>query len=90
MSLSAYIQFIPLKSKEPMSIIDIAIECIKNSGLEHEVGPFGTSIEGENSAVLKLIKELLSQEFCEEFLVNVQYHVGDSRLSNAEKVSKFR
>ena len=90
MSLSAYLQFIPLKSKEPMSIIDIAIECIKNSGLEYEVGPFGTSIEGENSAVQKLIEELLSQKFCEEFLVNVQYHIGDSRLSNDEKVSKFR
>ena len=73
MSLSAYVQFIPLKSKEPMSIIDIAIECIKNSGLEYEVGPFGTSVEGENSAVQKLIKELLSQRICEEFLVNVQY-----------------
>jgi len=90
MSLSAYVQFIPLKSKEPMSIIDIAIECIKNSGLEYEVGPFGTSVEGENSAVQKLIKELLSQRICEEFLVNVQYHVVASRLSNAEKVSKFR
>ena len=90
MTLSAYVQFIPLKSKEPLAIIDIAIECIKNSGLEFEGGPFGTSIEGENSAVLKLIEELLSQKFCEEFLVNVQYHVGDSRLSSAQTVSKFR
>ena len=90
MSLSAYVQFIPLKSKEPMSIIDIAIECIKNSGLEYEVGPFGTSLEGENSAVQEVIKELLSQRICKEFLVNVQYHVGDSRLSNAQKISKFR
>lgn len=90
MSISANVQFIPLKSKEPMSIIDIAIECIKNSGLEYEVGPFGTSLEGENCAVQEVIKELLSQRICEEFLVNVQYHVGDSRLSNAEKVSKFR
>ena len=90
MTLSAYVQFIPLKSKEPLAIIDLAIECIKNSGLEYEVGPFGTSIEGDYSAVQKLIEELLSPSFCEDFLVNVQYHVGDSRLSNSEKVSKFR
>ena len=90
MTLSAYVQFIPLKSKEPLAIIDRAIECIKNSGLEHEVGPFGTSIEGDYSAVQKLIEELLSPSFCEEFLVNIQYHLGDSRLSNSEKISKFR
>ena len=90
MSLSAHIQFIPLKTKEPLSYIDHAIECIKNSGLKYEVGPFGTSIEGEHYAVQRLIEELLCKSICEEFLVNIQYHVGNTRLLNSEKVSKFK
>jgi uncharacterized protein YqgV (UPF0045/DUF77 family) len=70
--------------------VDAAIALIQDSGLSYEVGPFGTSVEGPKTAVQKLIDDLLSFTTCEEFLLNVQYHVGDDRLSNAEKVAKFR
>jgi len=90
MNISAQIQFIPLHYTEPMVDVDAAIAIIQNSGLTYEVGPFGTSIEGPKTAVQKLIGDLLSFTTCEEFLLNVQYHVGDDRLSNAEKVAKFR
>tara|TARA_B100000497_G_scaffold118992_1_gene145848 strand:- start:1412 stop:1684 length:273 start_codon:yes stop_codon:yes gene_type:complete len=90
MSISAHVQFVPLQSREPLSIIDKAINCFKHSGLEYEVGAFGTSIEGERSAIQKLVQQLLSFDFCDEFLLNVQYHVGNNRLLNLEKVSKFR
>lgn len=90
MNISAQIQFIPLHSTKPMAEVDAAIALIQNSGLTYEVGPFGTSIEGPKTAVQKLINDLLSLTTCEEFLLNVQYHVGDNRLSNTEKVAKFR
>lgn len=90
MNISAQIQFIPLLSTEPMAVVDTAIALIQNSGLTYEVGPFGTSVEGPQTAIQKLIDDLLSLTNCKEFLLNVQFHVGDDRLSNEEKVAKFR
>ena len=90
MNISAQIQFIPLHSTKPMAEVDAAIVLIQDSGLSYEVGPFGTSVEGPKTAVQNLIDDLLSLTTCKEFLINVQYHVGDDRLSNTEKVSKFR
>lgn len=90
MNISAQIQFIPLHANEPMAQVDTAIELIENSGLTYEVGPFGTSVEGPKIQVQSLIDQLLSLNTCEEFLLNVQYHIGENRLSNEEKVAKFR
>ena len=90
MNISTQIQFIPLHSAEPMAAVDAAIALIQNSGLTYEVGPFGTSLEGPKTAIQKLIDDLLLLSTCEEFLLNVQYHVGENRLSNEEKVAKFR
>ena len=90
MMISAQIQFIPLLATNPMAQVDIAIELIQNSGLAYEVGPFGTSVEGPKIQVQSLIDQLLSLNTCEEFLLNVQYHIGENRLSNEEKVAKFR
>jgi uncharacterized protein YqgV (UPF0045/DUF77 family) len=90
MNISAQIQFIPLHATEPMAQVDTAIELIENSGLTYEVGPFGTSVEGPKIQVQSLIDQLLSLNTCEEFLLNVQYHIGENRLSNEEMVAKFR
>ena len=90
MMISAQIQFIPLHSTEPMVQVDAAIALIQDSGLSYEVGPFGTSVEGPKTAVQNLIDNLLTLTTCDEFLLNVQYHIGENRLSNEEKVAKFR
>ena len=90
MMISAQIQFIPLHATEPMAEVDAAIALIQDSGLTYEVGPFGTSVEGPKTAVQRLIDDLLSLSTSKEFLLNVQFHVGENRLSNAEKVAKFR
>ena len=90
MIISAQIQFIPLQSIEPMAKVDTAIALIQDSGLSYEVGPFGTSVEGPKTAVQNLIDNLLTLTTCDEFLLNVQYHIGEHRLSNKEKVAKFR
>ena len=90
MTLSAHIQFIPLQEDTPMQAVDKAILIIQKSGISHEVGPFGTSIEGNMTDVMKLIQCMLDSTISEEFLLNVQYHVGQARLSNIDKVAKFR
>lgn len=90
MNISAHIQFIPLHATEPMAQVDAAIALIQDSGLTLEVGPFGTSVEGPKIQVQSLIDRLLSLATCEEFLLNVQFHTGENRLSNEEKVAKFR
>lgn len=90
MTISAQIQFIPLHSDAPMNRVDEAIAVIQRSGVQYSVGPFGTSIEGEQSVINELVLELQNLKASPEFLLNVQYHVGQNRLSNGEKVSKFR
>jgi len=88
--LSAHIQFIPLSNEAPMAAVDSAIALIQTEGLTYEVGPFGTSVEGEASAIQELVHNLLKSTISKEFLLNVQYHVGTDKLSNADKVAKFR
>ena len=88
--LSANIQFIPLHSEDPMAAVDQAIALIQSVGISYEVGPFGTSVEGEASSIQELVHNLLKSTISKEFLLNVQYHVGTDKLSNADKVAKFR
>ena len=88
--LSAHIQFIPLHHEEPMAAVDVAIGFIQSSGLAYEVGPFGTSVEGASHTVEELVHLLLHSSISKEFLLNVQFHVGDDKLSNTAKVAKFR
>jgi uncharacterized protein YqgV (UPF0045/DUF77 family) len=90
MTISAQIQFIPLHSDSPMDRVDEAIAIIQASGVRYSVGPFGTSVEGEQGAINELVLELQNLKTTPEFLLNVQYHLGENRLSNDEKVAKFR
>lgn len=90
MTLSANIQFIPLSDSQPMDRVDEAIALIQSSGLSYEVGPFGTSVEGPQEEVNALILALQQLDNTEEFLLNVQYHIGEQRRSNSDKVAKFR
>jgi len=90
MNIAAQIQFIPLSSASPMNEVDRAIEVIAQSGLSYEVGPFGTSVEGNAAQIHEIIEKLVQTSTKTEFLLQVQYHVGPDRLSNSEKVAKFR
>ncbi|MCH1402227.1 MAG: thiamine-binding protein [Schleiferiaceae bacterium] len=90
MTISAQIQFIPLHSDSPMDRVDEAIAIIQASGVRYSVGPFGTSVEGEQDEINELVTELQNLKTTREFLLNVQYHLGENRLSNEEKVAKFQ
>ena len=88
--LSAHIQFIPLSNETPIAAVESAIALIQTVGLTDEVVPCGKSVEGEASSIQELVHNLLKSTISKEFLLNVQYHVGTDKLSNADKVSKFR
>lgn len=90
MKAAAHIQLIPIGNSALMNEIDRAIDLIKSTALEVEVGAFGTSVEGDLSTIEALISQLLRMSFGNEFLLNVQYHAGETRLSNYDKVSKHR
>ena len=90
MTISAQIQFIPLHSDSSMDRVDEAIAIIQASGVRYSVGPFGTSVEGEQGEINELVLELQNLKTTPEFLLNVQYHLGENRLTNDEKVAKFR
>jgi len=90
MTISAQIQFIPLHNDSPMDRVDEAIAIIQASGVRYSVGAFGTSVEGEQGVINELVLELQNLKTTSEFLLNVQYHLGENRLSNDEKVAKFR
>ena len=55
MSASIAIQVLPAvdNDKELVRIVDEVIDYIKSSGLRYEVGPFETTIEGEDYNQLK-------------------------------------
>ena len=89
------IQLIPIHTElHPYEWIDAVIDIIRESGLQYEVGPFNSSIEGTYEEVTNLVNQIndfLYQEKCYEWLLNVQYQVrsgGSMRAS--EKTGKFR
>lgn len=73
-----------------MLAVDKAITFIVDSGLNYEVGPFGTAVEGSEKEVIALLQKLLASHISTEYLINVQFHVGEDKLSNRDKVAKFR
>lgn len=49
----------PFEEGHPGPHVIAAVEAVRALGLEPEVGPFGTTIEGESEVVMQAVKELL-------------------------------
>lgn len=91
MKASINLQFVPLINGDRMGAIDRAIAVIKDSGLYCLVGPFGTAVEGSLEELESLVGMLLrSPGNSTEFLLYVQWHVGESALSIHEKIDKHQ
>jgi uncharacterized protein (TIGR00106 family) len=93
--ISASIQIVPLtQDRHPYEWVDEAIEVIKQSGIQFEVGPFATVVEGRYEEVMKVIyaiNEYLYQKNCTEWISNVQLQLrskGD--ITSLEKVQKHQ
>ncbi|WP_114751492.1 thiamine-binding protein [Pleomorphovibrio marinus] len=89
------IQIVPKsKTKDSYELVDIAIEVIKNSGVNYEVTPFETVMEGPQALLLKIAQEAQDQVMAaggEEILVYYRIHASAERdIYMNEKVSKHR
>ena len=93
--ISASIQIIPLaQDRHPYEWVDEAINVIKQSGIQYEVGPFATVIEGKYDDVMKVvhaINEYLYQKDCSEWINNVQIQIrSNADITSLEKVQKHQ
>ena len=93
--INASIQIVPIvQDKHPYLWVDDAISIIQSSGIQYEVGPFATVLEGKYDEVMKVIQdvnEFLYSRGCEEWITNLQIQVrskGD--ITSLEKTEKFK
>lgn len=93
MQINAAIQLLPIGAKEnKYTLIDNAINLIKNSGLNFKVCPFETVVEGESDKVYQLIHQIQLEtlkENCDELLINIKIHAATRDLSFNEKLEKY-
>lgn len=89
------LQIVP-KSKEVDSytLVDLAIEVIKNSGVGYEVTPFETVMEGPQERLMKIAGEAQEAVFkagAEEVLVFIRIHAHkDAPTRMLDKTEKHR
>lgn len=58
MNASVAIQVLPkLGADDMLRVIDVVIEYIKSSGMNYEVGPFETTIEGDYDSLMEIVKQ---------------------------------
>lgn len=79
--------------KEKYAVIDAVIEHIISTGLKYEVGALGTTIEGEFSSLLDILKK--SQEICfekgaERVCTIAKFDYKKEGITIEEKVGKYR
>jgi uncharacterized protein (TIGR00106 family) len=92
--INASIQIVPLVTdKHPYEWVDEAISIIQKSGIQYEIGPFATVLEGKYDAVMKVIHDVNEHLFvtnCSEWISNLQIQIrsgGD--VTGLEKIEKF-
>jgi uncharacterized protein YqgV (UPF0045/DUF77 family) len=93
--VNASIQIVPIvQDRHPYEWVDEAIAIIQQSGIQYDVGPFATVVEGtypEVMAVIHNINEYLYSKRCAEWITSVQIQVrsgGD--ITGDEKTEKFK
>ena len=93
--ISASIQLVPIvQDRHPYDWVDEAIAIIKQFGLQCEVGPFATVVEGTYDEVMNVIhavNEHLFQRNCFEWISNVQIQIrSGADITSLEKVQKHQ
>ena len=88
------LQILPLVNSDKIfSIVDKAIECIKNSGIKYSVTPFETVMEGKLDELLEIVKKV--QLVCynagsEELITNIKIHSNKNEdVLMAQKMAKY-
>lgn len=93
--VNASLQIVPIVlDKHPYEWVDEAIAVIQQSGIQYEVGPFATILEGSYDDVMTVVhnvNEYLFSNGCSEWIANVQIQVrSDKDITANEKVAKFK
>lgn len=58
-SCSAEFLVEPFEVGNPGPHVDAAVRAVRDLGFEPEIGPFGTTIEGDGAVVIEAVKQLL-------------------------------
>ncbi|MEN3008784.1 thiamine-binding protein [Pseudothermotoga sp.] len=95
MKISCSIRFLPLKASgkdEIYKLVDEAIAIIVSSGLKYLVGPSETTVEGEFSDLLNLIKQIYNKmtPLCERYVLEVAFDCARDGVTIDEKIAKYR
>lgn len=93
--INASLQLIPVATEaHPYEWVDKIIELIKKSGLNCEVGPFSTSVEGDYISVMNLINQIneyLFENKCNEWILSIQIQIrANNDVLSSEKTTKHR
>ena len=93
--INAAIQLLPLSNQiDKYNIIDKAIACIKNSGLNYIVCPFETVVEGTFNEVMLLIENIKNiglQDNNEEIIINLKLHCHSKKdLFIDDKIGHYK
>ncbi|MDE3125786.1 MAG: thiamine-binding protein [Bacteroidota bacterium] len=93
--VNAAIQIVPIVTdRHPYEWVDEAIGIIQQSGIDYEVGPFATVVEGKYDDVMQVIKnvnEHLYQRGCSEWIQNIQIQIrNNADITGLEKTKKFK
>lgn len=92
--VNASIQILPIvQDKHPYLWVDEAISIIIKSGVQYEVGPFATVLEGSYNKVMEVVNDInthLQQQNCEEWIMNIQIQIrADDDITGNEKIAKY-
>lgn len=79
--------------KEKYAVIDKVIEYIISTGLKYEVGALGTTVEGEFSDLLEILKK--AQDICfnegaERVCTIAKFDYKKEGITIEEKIGKYR
>ncbi len=87
------LQVIPGGTDRVYDVVDSVIALIKESGVKYEVGPMGTTMEGELPQLLKIVEQ--AQQVCIEggakrvlSVVKIDYKPEGATID--EKIGKYR
>lgn len=91
--INVELQVVPGGVDDSYAVVDEVIELIKDSGVSYEVGPMGTTMEGELSELLAIVEK--AQTVCIEagasrVLSVVKIDYRPEGVTIADKVTKHR
>lgn len=93
--VNASIQVVPIVADiHPYRWVDEAISIIESSGIQYDIGPFATVLEGKYDDVIRVIhavNEHLLAKKCPEWISNVQIQIrSEGNITGLEKTTKFK